>query len=473
MILSAPRLISPMLDDFTLGTVFFTHEGVRCCHAIHQKTKEKYIVKIISIPSSQEYADALLMSKVYLDRGAMRNAFLEQARDILREAKILRSLHIVGGFVDYDCIQVVPAGGSEGFDIYLLSPERASVAEAIQEKRLTQLDAINMGIDLCAALATCRRAGYLYVDLKPGNVFSDSLGYRIGDLGFMAISSLKTSSLPEKYRSTYSPAEVLKENAVMNETADVYALGMLLYELYNGGKLPEQNSYMGAFFAPPMYADYELSEIILRACAKKPSLRWQDPLQMGQALLAYQRRNHIEAIAIVPKPLPQVDFTPTAEVEAFLPDEPDDLLTITHPAAIEDEMADSSPDTGNTKAGPSFGRLTVAILVMVLLLELFVGGLLYYKNVYQQKIKDISVSEVAQTLTVQLTTKADDELLTVVCSGNDGSTWTSPVTDGKAIFDNLKPDTSYEIRVEISGTHQLTGVTSIFHTTKSDNSNTD
>ena len=104
---------------------------------------------------------------------------------------------------------------------------------------MTHLEAVNLGLDLCQALAICRRAGQLYVDLKPTNVFiSKGKEYRIGDLGFIPLDMLKYTSLPSKYRSPYSPPEVLDDLKTLNETVDTYAVGMILYQIYNNNKLP-------------------------------------------------------------------------------------------------------------------------------------------------------------------------------------------------------------------------------------------
>ena len=40
----------------------------------------------------------------------------------------------------------------------------------------THLEALNLGLDLCSALAVCRQSGYLYVDLKPSNVYVSENG---------------------------------------------------------------------------------------------------------------------------------------------------------------------------------------------------------------------------------------------------------------------------------------------------------
>jgi len=178
---------------------------------------------------------------------------------------------------------------------------------------MTHLGAVNLGLDMCAALAIARRSGWIYVDLKPSNIFiSDDREYRIGDLGFMKLDSLKFSSLPRKYCSRYSAPEAQDIMSTLNETIDTYAVGMLLYQIYNNGLLPDENHSSDEPLTPPANADYEMAEIILKACAPLPKDRWSDPMEMGQALVAYMQRNNINDVPIAP---------PTGEfiAEAFVP----------------------------------------------------------------------------------------------------------------------------------------------------------
>ena len=78
--LSKPRLIYPLLDGFLLGDAVSEHDGVRCFPAIRQKTGEKYIVKVISVPSSRVQLDALLLTGAFSGKdGASLSGSIEPA----------------------------------------------------------------------------------------------------------------------------------------------------------------------------------------------------------------------------------------------------------------------------------------------------------------------------------------------------------------------------------------------------------
>ncbi len=298
--MSEPRLISPMLDNFLMGDPITDHNGVRCCPAMHKDTEEKYIVKIISVPASQSRVDALLLTGAYASEEDARAYFEELCHDISQENELLTKLSQLDGFLPYEQFQIVPMEDAIGFDVYLLSPYKRSLEKYFKRVPMTHLSALNLGIDLCAALAVCRRFGYIYVALKPSNVFvTNDNTYRIGDLGFMRLDTLKYASLPDTYLSCYTPPEITDAFSALNETMDIYAAGLILYQAYNDGQLPSMEND-GTEFPAPAYADYEMAEIILKACAAKPEDRWQSPLEMGQALVSYMQRNGANDTPIVP-----------------------------------------------------------------------------------------------------------------------------------------------------------------------------
>lgn len=335
--MSVPNLISPLLDGFTMGNPMSSHDGVRCYPAIKENSDDKYIVKIISIPASQVQLDALLLTGAYKDPADAMDYFKDVADSVVKEAEHLQRLSKLDGFLGYEGWQMVPMeDGKLGYKVCLISPYKRSLEKYMRRSLMTHLEAVNLGLDLCAALAVCRRAGLLYVDLKPGNIFiSRDKTYRIGDLGFVELDSLQYTSLPGKYRSPYSPPEARNDLNTLNDTVDIYALGMILYQIYNDGALPEQPKDPAEPFPAPANADYEISAIIMKAVAPDPKERWQDPIAMGQALVAYMQSNTVNSTPIKPPALdiPE-DAVPVLQEEA--PREPE-FAGITQDDSAPDE----------------------------------------------------------------------------------------------------------------------------------------
>lgn len=308
------KFVSPILDGITVGGAISEHHGVSCYPAMNEATGEKYILKVISLPASRTQLDAFLLTGAYADETSAMTYFQEQAEDIMREVKILDKLSQLEGFLAYEKAQLVPSEEDSCVRVYLLGSYKQSLDRAMQREPMTHLGAVNLCLDLCAALTVCRRSGFLFADLKPGNIYimSDN-SYRIGDLGFLRLDSLKYTSLSDKYRSAYTAPEIADAFSSLNTTLDTYAVGMILYQIYNNGELPAVDPEQP--LAPPANADYEMSEIILKACAVAPEDRWEDPAQMGQAMVSYMQRNGANDTPIVPPVVP-------------LPEEPIEEVTV-------------------------------------------------------------------------------------------------------------------------------------------------
>lgn len=336
MNLSEPQLISPLLDGFVMGDPISSHHGVRACPAMQLEQDKKYIVKIISLPADPSKLDALLLAGAFADRESALNYFKELADGVVEEAELLQRLARHEGFVSFENWQMITSEGKEaGFDVYLLGQYRPTLDAVLRNNQMTHLQAINLGLDLCAALAASRRSGFLYSNLKPSNIYlCNEREFRIGDLGFLSMDSLQYASLPDKYHSDYTPPEISDAFSALNSTMDTYAVGLILYQAYNDGRLPPVALQPDA----PKYADAALSEIILKACCVDPDQRWQDPMQMGQALANYMQSNTVNDTPIAPQPEPE----PEAEPVEIFPDEDTEPKTEDILAEV-DEALDNAP----------------------------------------------------------------------------------------------------------------------------------
>ena len=353
--MSEQKLVSPLLDGFMMGDPISSHDGVHCCPAIKESSDNKYIVKILSIPASQSQLDALLLAGAYQDAAGALEYFKDLADGVVKEVKLHQQLARLDGFVPCEAWQVVPMDDNQlGYEVYLLTPYHRTLERHLKKTALTHLEAVNLGLDICAALTASRRAGHLYVDLKPTNIFiASDREFLIGDLGFMPLDTLKYAALPSKYRNAYTAPEMQDALATISETADIYALGLILYQVYNDGQFPAptENGVMAA----PANADYEMAEIILKACAADPAQRWQDPAQMGQALVAYMQRNTVNDVLIMPPELtPAEEEAPAEEeiVEEEAVEQTPEEAAAEEEAPAEEETVEETEEAVETEEAP-------------------------------------------------------------------------------------------------------------------------
>lgn len=116
---------------------------------------------------------------------------------------------------------------------YLAGPSLFDVLEGLPKRRLHIPDAVRAVMHVGAAVHYLHRCGYLYRDLKPGNIHLRE-GVPVL-LDFDVVRELEPIRRPADRLGTapyMAPEQVLREP--LTAATDVYGLGALLYELLTG-----------------------------------------------------------------------------------------------------------------------------------------------------------------------------------------------------------------------------------------------
>ena len=161
--------------------------------------------------------------------------------------------------------------------------------------RLPSDKAVEIANQLCAGLAAAHEAGVLHRDLKPANVMIDGKGrVRITDFGLAGFAEQITGN--EVFAGT--PAYMSPEQFAGKEVttkSDIYALGLVLYEVFTGKRVFEAGSLeelkqMHASSAPPTPSSWVkdidplVERVILRCLEKDPAKRLASAKQVADAL---------------------------------------------------------------------------------------------------------------------------------------------------------------------------------------------
>lgn len=349
------KMVSPLLDHMAIEAEVSGHAGCRCYQLRAISGGERYILKVLSVPASENQVSALILSGAYSDEAAVHEYYGGVAETIRQELKAGQKLSETGSFVGAKDFQIEPKESGVGYHVYILYPLHAPLSDYMADNTLTHLRAVNLGLDLCDALSACRQAGYIFENVKPENVFLMPSGrFMLGDLGLCSTQDLEYSSVPESYIGAFSAPELSDITASPNLTIDLYSLGMVLYRVYNGNHGPFEDEATGEQMADklrltgkplpaPMFADYELSAIILKACAPKPADRFQTPEELKQALTLYMQRNEVSDQPIAPPIVTDTLPIVPDDAEETLEDEP---IRMTKAEALDDDFRRSfAPDT--------------------------------------------------------------------------------------------------------------------------------
>ncbi|WP_461523970.1 protein kinase domain-containing protein [Prosthecobacter sp.] len=223
----------------------------------------------------QPQLDRFVALKILPEELAEQPGFSERFQ---REAQALAKLshpHIV---------TVHDFGQSGGF-FYLLMEfvDGVNLRQLMQTKRLTPREALSIVPPVCEALQCAHDHGIVHRDIKPENLLIDKAGVvKIADFGIAKMiggeegtsacdAEARTSvpgSLPFGTPDYAAPEQA---NGTADHRADIYSLGVVLYEMLTGGR-PKEKIEMPS---KRVQVDVRIDEIVLRALERVPELRYQ------------------------------------------------------------------------------------------------------------------------------------------------------------------------------------------------------
>src|SRR5205809_2749015 len=111
--------------------------------------------------------------------------------------------------------------------------------------RLPEDKALEIARKLCAGLAAAHEKGVLHRDLKPANVMLDARGQvLLTDFGLAGVADAISGDEVRSGTPAYMSPEQLAGREV-TVRSDIYALGLVLYELFTGKRPFEGNTLAG------------------------------------------------------------------------------------------------------------------------------------------------------------------------------------------------------------------------------------
>jgi len=151
--------------------------------------------------------------------------------------------------------------------------------------------------EIAKGLAYLHDRGIVHRDLKPGNIFYEDGYVKIGDYGLSKIMAASQHSGQTMSVGTvhYMAPEVGSGN--YDRTIDIYALGVMLYEMLLG-RVPFSGASMGEVLMKHLTAQPEVDElpqpfptVIRKALAKDPKDRYQSVNEMMADVFAVEEIN--------------------------------------------------------------------------------------------------------------------------------------------------------------------------------------
>jgi serine/threonine protein kinase len=137
--------------------------------------------------------------------------------------------------------------------------------------RLAPGKAMDVARQLCDGLASAHDAGVLHRDLKPANVMLDSKGkVRITDFGLAALVGESGYELNAGTPAYMAPEQIAQQ--AVSVRSDIYALGLLLYEVFTGNHPFPSKPLADILLSPELRLSLDMSEVspqvqeVIRGC---------------------------------------------------------------------------------------------------------------------------------------------------------------------------------------------------------------
>jgi serine/threonine protein kinase len=194
-------------------------------------------------------------------------------------------------------VDIYDSGVAGGLYYFVMEyVDGANLRQMVRAGKVEPKQALRIVSQVCDALQYAHEEGIVHRDIKPENILVDRRGrVKIADFGLAKLLGAAPTDLTltrtQQAMGTphYMAPEQWEKPGEVDHRADIYALGVVFYELLTG-ELP-----LGRF-APPsqkLQVDVKVDEVVLKSLAKEPALRYQS---------ASAVRTDVDRISAAPPP---------------------------------------------------------------------------------------------------------------------------------------------------------------------------
>ncbi len=320
------------------------------------------VVSAMHLQLGQRVALKFLQARAAIDSGVVER-FLREARAAVR----LRSEHVA---------RVIDVGTLEGGSPYIVMEylEGVDLSRVLKDRKQVPIaEAIEFVVQASEAIAEAHGAGVIHRDIKPGNLFLTARAdgtplVKVLDFGISKFDNPNgnaTTADVAMGSPRYMSPEQMQSARDVDQRTDVWALGVVLYELLAGRPPFDSDSFvnlcaMVATSAPPSLSELvsglpvDLERAIFAALEKDLTRRTATVAEFAESLRAFATEETQRGIDRVHR----VAKSP---------------LRMSVPPPVVSAVAESATDDGVSRTGSS-GRRGSGVLFLVALVLLVAGA---------------------------------------------------------------------------------------------------
>lgn len=313
--------------------------------------------------------------------------------------RFIREAKSVARLAHPNVVQVFDQG-TDGSYVYLAMEYVAgcTLRDVLRDRGALQpRAALDILEPVLAALGAAHRAGFVHRDMKPENVLiGDDGRVKVADFGLVrSVDTVTNTSGAVLGTVSYLAPEQIEQPGAADARVDVYACGVVLYEMLTGEKPHDGDSPAIVLYkhlhedVPPPSAivpglPFELDELVASATARTPDIRPYDAV----ALLAQARETRgalsVDQLDMVPPQALTTQHSIAENRTSVIPRS----LTVPRPLPVNEDDPQQAvhrtsrfesppPPPRRRRSGPPRGPLAI---VVALLLILGVGAGVWYIN---------------------------------------------------------------------------------------------
>ena len=206
---------------------------------------------------------------------------------INEEAAFVKNIIKLRGVSNYIDAVVNNDPSKTRISLYLFTTDAKPLKAALDGKQFTDSEIVDFGIQISEMLEKLEQSNILHGNLKPDNIFINRDGSCVlgGFTAFEGNADDPSFLAPE-----------MQQGKQPDYTTDIYSLGLIMYTMANGGKLPfEENGDRAAAVKKrstattvpaPATGSEKLKSVIVIACQPDNKNRWKNAGNIKNALAA-------------------------------------------------------------------------------------------------------------------------------------------------------------------------------------------
>jgi len=218
-------------------------------------------MKVLTVPKDQAEVEEL-RSQGFRDQ-EIKAFYEKQINAIVNEINIMTRFRGHDHIVCYEDHMLIRHHERIQWDIYIRMERLERLEDYLKRIRATRWDVLRMWHDISQALTVCHGSSIIHRDIKPDNILVSRDGYyKLVDFGiarYLAHDAVSTVAGTYPYM-----APEVQERKPYDGRADIYSLGIVVYQLLNGNRFPFLPPY------PNRYTAYDKERAIAARFSGEP-----------------------------------------------------------------------------------------------------------------------------------------------------------------------------------------------------------